>query len=253
MNIDLSGKTALVTGAGTGIGESCARCLSECGAFVWVNDLEADRAHQVAKDIKGQALIGDVAQDGPWLQPVLDHGQLHVLVHNAGYDLPSPISDLDPAEFNRLIAVQVTGPTQITRQLLPALKAAQGAAIIHIASVHALVTEPAMSAYAACKGALVSMVRGMAQDLGPDQIRVLAVSPGYIQTALLEQWIESRPAPETTRAASHALHPLGRMGTPQDIGNLVAFLASPLAEFMTGTNVVIDGALSACLYQGPVL
>jgi NAD(P)-dependent dehydrogenase (short-subunit alcohol dehydrogenase family) len=249
MRIDLKGKNCLVTGAGSGIGRGCARLLAEAGAFVWVNDLEEASAKRVAKEVGGEALPGDVALPGDWLKPVLDRGTLHALIHNAGYDLTTRVGQTERSEFERLLAIQVTGPFEMTQRLLPSLRKANGASVIHIASVHAIATVAEMSAYSACKGALVSMVRSMAQDLGADKIRALAVSPGYVDTPLLEEWIQSTPDPKKTREHAEQLHPLGRIGTPEDIAALVTYLVSPLAEFINGTNVVIDGGLTSHLWD----
>jgi NAD(P)-dependent dehydrogenase (short-subunit alcohol dehydrogenase family) len=242
IEIDLSGKVALVTGAGRGIGLGCARALARAGAFVWVNDLDAEAARRAADEIGGKPLPGDVANPSDWLNPAIERGVLHILVHNAGYDFPTPMGATDMAAFDRLHRVQISGPFAITQMLFEQLKAANGAATIYIASVHATITEPLASAYAGGKAAQIAMVRGLALELGEHKIRALAVSPGYVDTALVA-------ASDLSSAEIDALHPMGRMGQPEDIGNLVAFLASPLAEFVNGTNVIIDGALTARLYS----
>jgi NAD(P)-dependent dehydrogenase (short-subunit alcohol dehydrogenase family) len=247
MLIDLANKTALVTGAGSGIGRGCALALAEAGAFVFVNDLDAEKAGAVAQEINGQALTGDVAEPGDWLNPVLTKGPLHVLVHNAGYDLYTPVGETDMDAFKRLHAVMLTGPYSMVQLLLPSLKMANGAAIIFIASVHGQATTPNCSAYAAAKGGQIAMVRSMCQDLGPFNIRALSVSPGYVDTLLIRQWLDASRDPSTLLAKTQKLHPMGRIGTPEDIGGLVAFLASPLAEYINGVNVTIDGGLTARL------
>jgi NAD(P)-dependent dehydrogenase (short-subunit alcohol dehydrogenase family) len=248
MNIDLSGKSALVTGAGRGIGAACARALAQAGAFVWVNDLDAGSSEAVAQEVHGKALVGDVAKPGAWLAPVLESGALHVLVHNAGYDLSTPVGSTEQASFDRLLQVQLSGPFAITQFLIEPLKLAQGAAVIHIASVHAGATNSEMSAYAAAKGGQVAMVNSLAQDLGPFGIRALCVSPGFISGTLMDEWVASTPDPGETLSFASKLHPMGRIGTPEDVASLVAFVASPLGEFINGTNLVIDGGLSAKLF-----
>lgn len=244
MRINLSGKAALVTGAGSGIGAACARALTEAGAFVWVNDLTPEQANPVAAEVDGSPLAGDVAEPGDWLSPVLG-GPLHILVHNAGYDLATRVGQTNRQDFDRILRVMVTGPFDMTQHLLPALKNAKGACVIHIASIHATCTTDEMSAYAGAKGALVSMVKSMCQDLGPHSIRVLALSPGYVETPLMDAWVETTPDPAATRSHANDLHPLGRIGRPEDIAAFVTFLASPLAEFVNGVNLIIDGGLTA--------
>lgn len=248
MIIDLGGKAALVTGAGSGIGAGCARSLAEAGALVWVNDLDPNKAEAVAAEIGGKALPGDVAEPSDWLQPVIEGGALHALVHNAGYDLITRVGATDRAAIDRLLGVQISGPFEITQRLLGSLRQANGAAVVHIASVQAHASNPDASGYAAAKGGLVSMVRSMAQDLGPDRIRVLTVSPGFIDTYLFDAYLESTEDPDATKAFAYGLHPLGRIGTPKDVGDLVTFLVSPYAEFINAANLVIDGGLTARLY-----
>lgn len=187
---------------------------------------------------------GDVAEPGEWLDPI---DRLDAIVHAAGYDLYSPVGDADMCEFDRLHRVMVRGPFDLTQRMVPHLN--PGACVLFVSSVHALATEPATSAYAAAKGAQVSMIRSMAQDLGPSKIRVVSVSPGYVDTPLLAKWIDSMPDPAATRAHAASLHPLGRMGRPEDIASLVTFLISTAAEFINATNVVIDGGLTAHLYR----
>ena len=241
----MTGRRALVTGAGSGIGEACAECLSQSGAKVWVNDIDANSASRVAEKIGGSPIAGDVADPGDWLQPVVEGGPLHVLVHNAGYDLNTPIGSTRRQDFERLFGVMVTGPFEMTQRLLPCLSAAGEACVIYVASVHATCTTREMSAYAAAKGALVSMVKSAAQDLGKYGIRCLSVSPGYVETPLLESWYQTTPNPAAARRRAHDLHPLGRVGKPSDIGAFVTFLASSQAEFINGANLIIDGGLTA--------
>jgi NAD(P)-dependent dehydrogenase (short-subunit alcohol dehydrogenase family) len=245
MIIDHSNKNVLVTGAGSGIGRACAKTFAECGAHVFVNDINAGAATEVADEIGGTALPGDVAEPGPWLQPLLDVGTLHTLVHNAGYDFVSRIGSTDIADFKRLHQVMVTGPFEMTQMLLPCLRKAKGACIVFVASVHGLATTKEMSAYASAKGAQISMVRSICQDLGKDKIRAVSVAPGYVDTPLMDAWINSTPSPEKTREHAESLHPMGRIGKPEEIAALVAFLASSHVEFINGSNVVIDGGLTA--------
>src|SRR5262249_37291619 len=142
---------------------------------------------------RAEPLAGDVAEPGDWLSPILANGDLHGIVHNAGYDLQTPVGETDRAVYDRLLRVMVTGPFEMTQRLFTAMS--PGGAVIFIASVHASLTEPGMSAYASAKGALVSLVRAMAQDLGPRGLRALTISPGYIDTPLLNVWFEAEDDP----------------------------------------------------------
>lgn len=239
------GRSALVTGAGRSIGEACARALSASGHHVWVNDIDEAEVIRVAGDVRGSAAVGDVTTPSEWIGPVLKGGPLHVLVHSAGYDLETPLADGDVDAFDRMLRLQMSAPFELTSRLLPLLTKARGAAVIFISSVQGGQTYPRMAAYAGAKAGQLGMVKSLALELGAAKIRVLAVAPGYIDSRLMEAWIQSTKNPTETRAHADALHPLGRIGTPADVGALVAFLASPAAAFINGTNIVIDGGLSA--------
>ena len=129
----------------------------------------------------------------------------------------------------------------VTKTALPLLKEAENASIINIASVHATMTVANMTAYAAAKGAVLAMGRSLAQELGPFGIRVNTISPGFMDTPLLDCWLATQPDPEAAMQRVNGYHPLGRIGRPEDIGNLVTFLAGEQAGFITGANIVIDG------------
>jgi len=248
VNVDLGGKSFLVTGGGSGIGAACCRQLASAGAFVWVNDRNALAAEETARSIgTGKAVAGDVALPESWVDEI--QGPLHGIVNNAGYDLYSPVGETDMAAFEQLQRVMVTGPFALLQCLLPNLEAADGACVLFVSSVHGIATEPATSGYAAAKGAQISMVRSLIQDLGPKRIRAVNVSPGYVDTPLLSKWIDSTEDPAETRSHADGLHPLGRMGRPDDIAQVVTFLLSPLAEFVNGANIVVDGGLTAHLYR----
>lgn len=135
----------------------------------------------------------------------------------------------------------------MTRAALPLLQAAQSASVVNIASVHAQLTVANITAYAAAKGGVVAMGRSLAQELGSFGIRVNTISPGFVLTPLLERWLDSEPDRVATLARVNGLHPLGRIGTPADIGALVTFLSSDYAQFITGANIPIDGGLSTRL------
>jgi NAD(P)-dependent dehydrogenase (short-subunit alcohol dehydrogenase family) len=150
-------------------------------------------------------------------------------------------------EFDKIIAVDQRGLFAISQAMLPLLKKAADSSIIHIASVHATQTIAGITAYAGAKGAVVAMTRSMAQELGAYGIRVNTVSPGFTETPMLDDWLASTPNPEATMARVNALHPLNRIASGEDIGNVVAFLASPLARAITGTNLVVDCGLTTRL------
>lgn len=256
MDIRLDAKVALVTGAGEGIGRGCALALAAAGADVIVNDINPIAGQATADDIQRMGRRSLFAQadvaDADAVQAMVETAQrefaaVHMLVNNAGFNLFKSLEQTTQEEWDRVMSVDVRGIYHVTRTLLPLLKAAGNASVVNIASVHAKATVPNMTAYAAAKGGVVAMARTLAQDLGRYGIRVNSISPGFIYTPLLERWLNSEPDAQASMQRVLNFHPLGRIGTPEDIGNLVVFLASDYAGFISGTNITIDGALTARL------
>lgn len=256
MNVRLDGRVALVTGAGEGLGRGCALALAEAGAEVVVNDLNAESGQATAAEIRrrgGRSFFvqADVARQDE-VEAMLTalagrYQALHLLVNNAGFNLFKGIEETTLEEWNAIFSVDAAGVYLVTRAMLPLLKAAGGASIVNIASVHAQMTIANITAYAAAKGAVVAMGRSLAQELGPFGIRVNTISPGFMDTPLLARWLASEPDPAATLARVNGYHPLGRIGKPEDIGHLVTFLASDFAGFITGANIVVDGGLTTRL------
>lgn len=256
MHIDLAAKVALITGAAEGIGRGCARVLSAAGAHVIVADIQEAIARRTVDELRQSGasvefLRLDVADENSVAQAAQSigaaHGALHVLVNNAGFAMFKTLAATEPADWDKLMAVDLRGIYLMSRACLPLLEAGAPAAIINIASVHAQLTVGDMTAYAAAKGAILAMVRSQAQELGPKGIRVNVVSPGFVMTPLLNRWIDSEPDRDATIARVHGFLPLGHMAHEDDIGNLVTFLASDKAACITGANHVIDCGLTTRL------
>lgn len=256
MDVRLDGRVALVTGAGEGIGRGCAMALAASGAQLFVNDKNPITGEETARTIrasggKAQFVAADVSDAGQvtaMFQAVASQSNaLHILLNNAGVNLFKGIQDTSLDEWNAVFRVDSTGIYLVTKAALPLLKAAGDASIINIASIHATMTVATMSAYAAAKGSVLAMGRTLAQELGPFGIRVNTISPGFIDTPLLASWVATEADPAATMQRINGYHPLGRIGNPQDIGNLVVFLASPQSGFISGANIPIDGGLSTRL------
>jgi NAD(P)-dependent dehydrogenase (short-subunit alcohol dehydrogenase family) len=240
----LAGRTAVVTGAAGGIGAACARRLAADGAAVVLTDIQP--ADAVAKQIEADggralALIADVADEDAWLAVVRAtedrFGPVGVLVSNAYTVEVAPADATSRASWDRQLAVSLTGAFLGVRACLPGLRATGGSVVV-VSSVHANFGLPGRPAYAAAKGALVSLARQLAVEYGP-ALRVNAVLPGPIETPA---WDGLSAADRELSAAATAA---GRLGTPEEVAAAVTFLASPQASYITGASLVVDGGWSA--------
>jgi len=244
----LHGKVALVTGGAAGIGRGIVERFAEAGARVAVFDCDRAGAEDVVSTVGGLAIEGDVASDIDARRAVAEtvarFGVLDVLVNNAGIEIHGTVEQMEPEQWDRVLAVNLRGSYLFSRYAVPHMRG-RGGAIVHISSVHALVSWPGEPAYDASKAGLVGLTRCMALDCGPHGIRVNAVCPGYIRTPMLDRWLATEPDPDATMRHVVGFHPLGRMGTPRDIADACLFLASDAAAFITGTCLVVDGGLTA--------
>jgi NAD(P)-dependent dehydrogenase (short-subunit alcohol dehydrogenase family) len=259
--IDFSGRVAFVTGAARGIGRGTALVLARLGASVAACDINTEGGQETVEQIHstgGQAAFyaSDVS-DGQAVAAAVEaavrnFGRLDFLINNAGIDLHKPLMRTTGEEWDRIYAVDVKGIYHCCRAAVPHL-ARQGGAIVNIASAHAHQTDSAIAAYAGAKGAVLALSRSLALEVAPQRVRVNVVSPGFIETDIMRRWVQSARDPAARRASAEGLQPLGRMGTPEDIGHAVAFLLSGWAGFMTGAELVVDGGLSARLYRAEEL
>jgi NAD(P)-dependent dehydrogenase (short-subunit alcohol dehydrogenase family) len=254
--IDLEGQTAVVTGAAQGIGLGIASGLGRAGATVILGDIaeaggEAAADHLRGLGLKARFAAVDVSNETSVKafasRLAREVSGLNVLVNNAGVAFFAGIQETDLDAWNEVIDVDLRGPYLMTRHLAPLLKQGAPAAVINIASVHALMTVDNMAAYAAAKGGVVAMVRSMAQEFGPAGVRVNAISPGFVDTPLYRGWRDSQSDPRAAEARVTNALPLRRIGHPDEIGDLTAFLCSPLAASITGANFVLDSGLTTRL------
>ena len=241
----LDGKTALVTGAGSGIGKCIAETYAREGASVAVVDLDADAAKKVARAIGNNAIAlrCDVSKKADFAAAVegtlAAFGTLDILVNNAGAThVNKPMLEIDEAEFDKIYAVNVKGVFLGCQAVVPHFRKSGGGTIINIGSTAGLRPRPGLSAYNATKGAVHILTKSLAVELAPDKIRVCAIAPVATDTPLLPSFLGPAAG---QREKFIATVPLGRLAQVQDIANAALFLASADAEFVTGNIVEVDG------------
>jgi NAD(P)-dependent dehydrogenase (short-subunit alcohol dehydrogenase family) len=245
-------RTVLVTGGAAGIGAGIALRFAEAGTAVAVLDIDGaavrSMANRLSREARTIALEADVADEkqvkAAVEQAVHELGPLDVLVNNAGIEVSGSVSDLTSADWDRQIAVNLRGVFLMSKYAILNMKY-RGGAIVNISSVHAFVSWAGCAAYDATKAGLIGLTRAMALDYGPAGIRVNAICPGYIDTPLMDRWMESLPNREETMHRVLAYHPLGRIGTSRDVAEAAFFLASDAASFISGTTLVVDGGMTA--------
>jgi 3-oxoacyl-[acyl-carrier protein] reductase len=240
----LEGKAAVVTGAGSGFGAGIARKFAAEGARVMVADIRPDAAAAVAAEVGGIACEADVSRADPVAAMAeaarAAFGRIDILVNNAGVThLPMFMEEVEEAEFDRVLAVNVRSVYLTARAFVPAMKAARAGAILNIASTAGLSPRPRLSWYNASKGWMITATKAMAVELAPFGVRVNALCPVAGETPLLKSFL-GEDTPEM-RARFLATIPLGRFSTPQDMGNAAAFLCSDEAGMITGVALEVDG------------
>lgn len=240
----LEGKTAIVTGAGSGFGAGIARKFAAEGARVCVADINEDAARAVAEEIGGIEMPVDVSQSGSVRS--LAHaalaalGRIDILVNNAGIThLPAPMETIEEDEFDRVLAVNAKSVYLTAREIVPLMKAAGTGAILNVASTAAISPRPNLSWYNASKGWMLTATKSMAVELAPHGVRVNAILPVAGETPLLQSFM-GQDTPEI-RAKFLSTIPLGRFSTPEDMGNAAAFLCSDEAGMITGVALEVDG------------
>ena len=250
----LTDRVALITGAASGIGRASARLFAREGARVLIADLDEAGGNAAVAEITaagGTAVFvkTDVSKTADAARAVdttvRTWGRLDILYNNAAptrlcNEFDRAIHELDEKVWDTMIAVALKGVFLMSKHALPVMMKQKRGVILNTATINALVAEPGVDSYTAAKGGVVALTRAMALNYAKHGIRVNTISPGYVITECQQDWIKD----PTARAAAEALH-LTRLGRPEDIAGLALFLASDQGEFMTGSNVVIDGGFTA--------
>ena len=249
----LKGKTIIVTGGGGGIGGATCQRLAQDGATLAVLDRDLGAAQKTAAQITeargtALALACDITQrtdiDAALTQIEAQLGPVDVLINNAGWDVFKPFTQTNEHEWERLIAINLTGALHMHHAVLPRMVERRAGRIVNIASDAARVGSSGEAVYAACKGGLVSFSKTIAREHARHGISVNVVCPGPTETALFAGFADAAPNPEKLREAFVRAIPLGRMGQPQDLAGAIAFFASDDAGFITGQVLSVSGGLT---------
>lgn len=248
----LQDKIALVTGSAHGIGLATAQLMAAEGAHVYITDVDGAGAEKaaaelVAKGLKASSMVVDVSrgQDVTALVRSIEqqHKKLDVVVNNAGINVRTDFRNMSDADWVKLREVNLDGMIRIARDAFPLMKASGKASLINLASIMGHRGMRTLAAYGATKGAISALTRGLAVEYAPFGIRVNALAPGFIETALTERVLR-------IEAFSKALidqTPLRRFGTSEDVANAVLFFASDESSFITGAELAVDGGMQATL------
>ena len=247
----LAGKVCIVTGAGSGIGRASAIRFAEEGARVTCVDLNEEAVRSTAAEI-GEATfptaadVSDDAQVRAYTDGTVERwGKLDVVFNNAGVNLPTVFHEATDELIQRTLDVNVKGPIFGSRAAIPHMLEAGGGSIINTSSVNGLVAERYLSIYAASKGAIVMLSRGIALDYAKQNIRCNALCPGWVDTPINYAHAEMLGGLDKVYASIDSFQPIGRPGDPREIANVALFLASDEASFVTGSVIVADGAMTA--------
>jgi NAD(P)-dependent dehydrogenase (short-subunit alcohol dehydrogenase family) len=250
--MSLDGKVALITGAAKGIGKGCAQVLGKRGARIAVVDLDDVAGPLTAAGIEAsggravffQADVSKADEVQKMITRLLEvFGQLDLLINNAGYHISKNVEDTSEEEWDYILNTNLKSVFLCSKYAIPHLRKTRGA-IVNMSSMVGLVGQRNAGAYSATKGGIIAMTRGMALDFAKDGIRVNCICPGWVETPLVEDWFSQQADPQAAKEYIYAKHPLGKIATPEEVGNAVVFLCSEESSFITGVALPVDGGVT---------
>ena len=238
---DVAGRTALVTGSSRGIGRALAQGLAEAGCDVVLHGRDDAAAAGAAAGLGARHVAFDVTDPEAVERGVAEIGPLDILVNNAGIQHREPLLDLATADWQRVLDTNLTGAFLVTREVARGMVAAGRGKIVNVASLQADLARPGIAAYAAAKGGLRMLTRGMCAEWGPAGVQVNAIAPGYFATDLTRALVEDEEFSRWVRGRT----PAGRWGRVEELVGALLFLASPASDYVCGQVLYIDGGMSA--------
>ena len=245
----LKGKTAFVTGGTGGIGQAICERFEREGAEVIAADLKNSAESQAGVVFLKYDVTDEKTIISTFEELAQKWNKLDILVNAAGIEIEKTIEETSLEEWNRIFAINVTGMFLTSKYALPLLRKSDGASVINFGSYDGYIADPGLAAYCATKGAVHALTKAMACDHGPEGIRVNAICPGYVDTPMLQSFFGESGDIETLKKAVRDVHPMRTYGQPEDIANLVNWLASDEARYAAWQLWVIDGGFSAQVQQ----